>query len=203
MEVPRSFLSTLKAGFISSAQARLETALLTGRPHRGMESLRGCGCRSRAARRATSESRRIRRGPARALLSRSAGPGRERWAEVLLYAGEAILAFARLRTSGSTWAGSCRQSFGLGPGSVMNAMSRMSPPHPGHATGNSSPTRAMSFAFSVGRCRGRAVCRMSRSSRRWHLRAPHVRRPHAHQSRHRAACRHSPTARAVTADLSL
>jgi DNA-binding NarL/FixJ family response regulator len=31
---------------------------------------------------------------------------------------------------------------------------------------------------------------MSRSSRRWHLRAPHVGRPHAHQSRHRAVCRH-------------
>ena len=27
---------------------------------------------------------------------------------------------------------------------------------------------------------------MSRSSRRWHLREPHVRRPHPHQSRHRA-----------------
>ena len=37
VEVPRSFLSTLKAGFFSSAQAGLETALLAGRPHRGME----------------------------------------------------------------------------------------------------------------------------------------------------------------------
>jgi hypothetical protein len=36
-EVPKSFLSTLKAGFVSSAQAGLETALLQGRPHRGME----------------------------------------------------------------------------------------------------------------------------------------------------------------------
>jgi hypothetical protein len=35
--VPRGFLSTLKARFFSSAQARLETALLAGRPHRGME----------------------------------------------------------------------------------------------------------------------------------------------------------------------
>jgi len=33
---------------------------------------------------------------------------------------------------------------GSGPGCVMNAMSRMSPPLPGHATtGNSFPTRAM------------------------------------------------------------
>ena len=34
MEIPRSVLSTLKAGFVSSARARLETALLAGRPHR-------------------------------------------------------------------------------------------------------------------------------------------------------------------------
>ena len=37
VEVPRSFLSTLKAELFSLAQARLETALLAGRPHRGME----------------------------------------------------------------------------------------------------------------------------------------------------------------------
>ena len=37
VEVPVSFLSVLKAGFFSSAQAGLETALLAGRPHRGME----------------------------------------------------------------------------------------------------------------------------------------------------------------------
>jgi len=36
-EVPRGFLSTLKAGFFSLAQTGLETALLAGRPHRGME----------------------------------------------------------------------------------------------------------------------------------------------------------------------
>ena len=34
VEAPRSFLSTLKAGFVSSAQTGLETALLTGRAHR-------------------------------------------------------------------------------------------------------------------------------------------------------------------------
>jgi hypothetical protein len=37
VEVPRSVLSTLKARFVSSAQTGLETALLAGRPHRGME----------------------------------------------------------------------------------------------------------------------------------------------------------------------
>jgi hypothetical protein len=38
VEVPRCFLSTLKAGFFSSARARLEAALLASRPHRGMGS---------------------------------------------------------------------------------------------------------------------------------------------------------------------
>ena len=38
VEAPRNFLSTLKAGFFSSAQTGLETALLTGRPHRDMGS---------------------------------------------------------------------------------------------------------------------------------------------------------------------
>jgi hypothetical protein len=37
VEVPKSFLSSLKAEFVSSAQTGLETALLAGRPHRGME----------------------------------------------------------------------------------------------------------------------------------------------------------------------
>ena len=31
----------------------------------------------------------------------------------------------------------------------MNEMRRMSPPHPGHSSGNSSPTRAMSFAHAI------------------------------------------------------
>jgi hypothetical protein len=38
LEVPASFLSVLKVGFFSSAQAGLETALLAVRPHRGMGS---------------------------------------------------------------------------------------------------------------------------------------------------------------------
>jgi len=37
VEIPRSFLSTLKAGFLSWAQTGLETALLAGGPRRGME----------------------------------------------------------------------------------------------------------------------------------------------------------------------
>jgi len=37
VEVPRCLLSTLKAGFVSSAQAGLDTTLLAGRPRRGME----------------------------------------------------------------------------------------------------------------------------------------------------------------------
>jgi hypothetical protein len=37
VEVPRCFLSTLKAGFVSSAQTGLGTALLAGRLHHGMK----------------------------------------------------------------------------------------------------------------------------------------------------------------------
>jgi hypothetical protein len=33
--------------------------------------------------------------------------------------------------------------------SSLNAISRMSPPHAGHASGNSSPTRAMSLAHAI------------------------------------------------------
>ena len=39
--------------------------------------------------------------------------------------------------------------FRIGPDSVMKAMSRMSPPHAGHSSGNSSPTRAISFAQAI------------------------------------------------------
>jgi hypothetical protein len=67
--------------------------------------------------------------------------------------GGVFLAFGGPR-AGETGGGSggsprCARTFRIGPGSVMNAMSRMSPPHPGHATGNSSPTRAISFAHAI------------------------------------------------------
>jgi len=39
--------------------------------------------------------------------------------------------------------------FRIGPGSAMNAISRMSPPQPGHWTGNSMPTRARSLAQGI------------------------------------------------------
>jgi hypothetical protein len=81
------------------------------RPHVGCvdpsrpASLRGCGCRSQAARRVRLERRRDRPGHARAR------PGW--WAD-----------------HGPVRAGSPRWSriFRIGPGSVMNAISRMSPP---------------------------------------------------------------------------
>jgi hypothetical protein len=41
----------------------------------------------------------------------------------------------------------------MGPGSVMNAMSRTSPPHPGHSCEHASPTRAISLAQTFGMCR--------------------------------------------------
>jgi hypothetical protein len=41
VEVPKSFLSTLKAGFFSSVQTGLETALLAGRLQLGGASVNG------------------------------------------------------------------------------------------------------------------------------------------------------------------
>jgi hypothetical protein len=62
-------------------------------------------------------------------------------------------------------------------GTAPRALQRKLLPDPGHQ-------------FCQGFARGfvGAVGRLSRSSRRWYLRAPHVRRPHAHRSWHRAAC---------------
>jgi hypothetical protein len=45
----------------------------------------------------------------------------------------------------------CVEIFRIGPGSVMNAISRMSPPHAADWSGNSSPTRAMSLAQAFSR----------------------------------------------------
>ena len=47
------------------------------------------------------------------------------------------------------WLAELREDLSDGPSSVMNAMNRMSPPHPGHSSGNSSPTRAISFAHAA------------------------------------------------------
>lgn len=66
MEVPRSFLPTLKAGFSVSAHAVLEAALCAGLPHRDMGSRQRLGCRSRAALWATLGRCRGRHGFARA-----------------------------------------------------------------------------------------------------------------------------------------
>ena len=65
--------------------------------------------------------------------------GSPSWVRGSLHASEAILAFARLRISGSKEAGSCRPS----------PLRWMSPPHAGHSRGNSSPTRAISFAQAI------------------------------------------------------
>jgi hypothetical protein len=65
------------------AQTGLETALLAGRLHCGMECLSGCGCRSRAASLSVPERLPGRHGPVRARTSRSVGHGRERRAEGL------------------------------------------------------------------------------------------------------------------------
>ena len=50
------------------------------------------------------------------------------------------------RTSGSP---ACVRIFRIGSGSVTKAISRISPPHAGHASGKSSATRAMSLAEAI------------------------------------------------------
>jgi hypothetical protein len=50
---------------------------------------------------------------------------------------------------GSSGSARCVRIFRIGPGSVMNAINRMSPPQCGHSSGNSSPTRAMSLAQAI------------------------------------------------------
>ena len=50
---------------------------------------------------------------------------------------------------GSSGSPRCVRIFRIGPGSVMNAMTRMSPPQFGHWSGNSSPIRAMSLAQAI------------------------------------------------------
>jgi hypothetical protein len=66
---------------------------------------------------------------------------------------------------GSSGSPRCVRIFRNGPGSVMNEMSRMSPPHLGHSTGNSSPTRAMSLAQAIRKVsRKRSLSRESQQS---------------------------------------
>ena len=50
---------------------------------------------------------------------------------------------------GSSGSPRCVRIFRIGPGPVMNAISRMSPPQFGHSSGNSSPTRAISLAQAI------------------------------------------------------
>ena len=50
---------------------------------------------------------------------------------------------------GSSGSPRCVRIFRIGLGSVMNAISLMSLPQFGHSSGNSSPTRAMSFAQAI------------------------------------------------------
>ena len=131
-----SFRTVLKAGFFSSAQTGLETALLAGRPHRGME------CRQRL------------------------------W---IIDVGQLV--------------GRCLKDC-----PVVVDLHELSPVGR-WATGGRDGRWFERFAevchdfpdrARIGDECDEAVCRMSRSRGRWHLRPPHVRRPHAHQSRHHA-----------------
>ncbi len=87
VEAPRCFLSTLKARFFSSARARLEIVLLTGRPHRGMGSRQRLWMSMQFVGRRLKECP-VESGPERARPSRRVATGRrdgqwfERFAEM-------------------------------------------------------------------------------------------------------------------------
>ena len=167
------------------------------------DPVRGCGCRSRAVRRATPERLPGRRGPARALPSRRVARGREtRAAARAVRRGVSGADFTRAKPSWPSPA--CEPPVRSEPapaGRLLCVGCRHRTP--GTQKETPRPPVPSVWPRRSGRCRGSAVCRMSRSRGRWHLRPPHVRRPHAHQSRHHAACRHSLLSCAVTADLSL
>ena len=180
-----------------------------GLPVRGLDAsrrapLRGCGCRSRAARRATLERSPDRRASARARPSRWAG--RERATPVAARAvrQDASESFGSAPVRGQDVRSNRRLTRVRRPRMVshswssLNAISRMSPPQFGHAKGNSSPTRAMSFAQAIREVsceRG-----FSRVSQQPPVACPPPPCPPVTASR---CLPMLPMARAVTADLSL
>ncbi len=98
----------------------------------------GDGCTNAPAPSDCASSPQSTGGP-RAGDPRGGSSGSPRCVKIWFHAVEAILAFFGLRTSGSKEAGSCRPS----------TTRRISPPHLGHASGNSSPSRASSFAQAI------------------------------------------------------
>jgi hypothetical protein len=98
----------------------------------------GDGCSNAPAPNDCTSSPQSTGGP-RAGDTRGGSSGSPSYDRIWFHAVEAILAFFRLRTSGSKEAGSYRPS----------AIGRISPPHLEHASGNSSPTRASSFAQAI------------------------------------------------------
>ena len=111
-----------------------------------LAGLRGCGCRSRAARPATLQRRHDRHGPAPARPSRSAGLERVTMAAVRT---------ARLSVSGSS---GCRRR---------SSDTRVeTPPRPGPCD----------WPRQSGRCRASEALHVGRSSLPQHVRRPHVQR---------------------------
>ena len=123
-------------GYIESVSGKLRGPALKPLFSRAVRTVawdpvRGCGCRCRAVRRATPEGLPGRKWTSTSSPQSVDGPR----------AGET--------GDGSSGSPRCARIFRIGPGSVMNAMSRMLPLHPGHSSGNSSPTRAMSLAHAI------------------------------------------------------
>ena len=113
-------------------------------------AVRGCGCRCRATRRVTPK-----KSPGRkwTWTSSPQSVGGPRTGET---GGGAAVRGAKPSWPSPAYEPPVRRGpapagsrLVTGPGSVMNAMSWMSPPHSRRAKGNSSPTRAISFAQAI------------------------------------------------------
>jgi hypothetical protein len=148
-------------------------------------AVRGCGYRCRAARRATTERLPGRKWTCTSSPQSVGGPR----------AGET--------GGGSSGSPRCVRIFRIGPGSVMNAMSRMSPPHPRARKRKLLAHRGMSLAHAIREVSWEG--RLSHESHPWPLASPSAACPPT-ACPPVAASRGLPTfpmASAVTADLSL
>jgi hypothetical protein len=133
-------------------------------------SLTAGGCRSPAGLRATFESLRGRHGTARARSSQWAGHGPARREAARAALPNASGAFGSALARGQEVRRNRRLPTARRPGMVshwkksLSAISRKSPPHALHCSGNSSPTRAISFAQVIRVARAGPFTRVAPAS---------------------------------------
>jgi len=143
LETPRTRFGGV---FLAALADRVPVGRSRGFDASGPTPVRGCGCRSRAARLSVPERLPGRRGPARALPSRSAGHGRER---------RAVVRAVRRGVSGMT------SRVRSHPGLRQTASGAETGPEP-HPIERSSPVKRMrkccwpSYPSEKRHCRGKA-----------------------------------------------